>query len=194
MSAYVYANNNPAVYIDPTGERGQLAGCAWKSNPILSQQPDQLAFRTSGLSASQVRFASSRSQIFVPQPFPPIWVPPRTVPPRVLVPRPATTRPGGAVVAGTKASSSTTVVDDEESSTTKVQPSTTAKPGKGKWACTTSCNLQAIGDTKCPDRSSGSGAGSSEGEACRDAKRDATQSAPEGCYPRHCQCPTCTKK
>ena len=121
MSAYVYANNNPAVYIDPTGERGQLAGCAWKSNLIARQQPDQLAFRSSGLSANQVRLASSRSQILIPQPqpFPPIGVPPRTAPLRVVAPkRPPSTRRRNVVA------------EDEPSttagpSTTEADPSTT---------------------------------------------------------------------
>ena len=126
-SSYVYSSNNPMLYVDPSGERGQLPGCVWKNNPIASQQPEQLAFRTGGLSASQVPFASARSQILVPAPPPrlPIGVPPRTVPPRVYTPkRPSTTRPGGVLVVG--GAGSTTTIGG--ASTTKVAPSTTAEP------------------------------------------------------------------
>ncbi len=122
-SPYAYALNNPQTYIDPTGERGQLPGCAWKNNPIASQQPDQLAIRLSGLSANQVRFASVRSQIFIPQPqpFPPIGVPPRTVPSRVFAPkRPPSTRRGIVVAAdepSTTAGPSTTEADPSTTTT-----------------------------------------------------------------------------
>jgi RHS repeat-associated protein len=65
---------------------------------------------------------------------------------------------------------------------------------KDKWTCEASCNVQQI-DRKafCPDRVTGGGGGSSQREACENAKRAATQSAPRGCYPRHCQC-SCTKQ
>jgi hypothetical protein len=37
-SAYVYGLNNPLMYVDPSGLRGQLAGCPWwKKNPIVSR-------------------------------------------------------------------------------------------------------------------------------------------------------------
>ena len=60
-----------------------------------------------------------------------------------------------------------------------------------QWSCTASCNLEGVGP-QCGGRVSGSSSGSSEGDACRAAKRSATQSAPLGCYARHCQC-QCSK-
>jgi len=69
-----------------------------------------------------------------------------------------------------------------------------AKVKRGKWSCSASCNLQGIGRNNPPfDRVFGWGTGGSEGEACVSAKRDATQKAPPGTYPRHCQC-DCTKQ
>jgi RHS repeat-associated protein len=60
---------------------------------------------------------------------------------------------------------------------------------RAKWACTASCNLQGIGENPPPyPRVTGTGTGSNENEACLNAKRSATQSAPPGTYPRHCQC------
>ncbi len=57
------------------------------------------------------------------------------------------------------------------------------------WSCTASCNLQAIAAAVLPyERVTGSGVGSSEQEACRNAKRAATQAAPRGTYARHCRC------
>jgi hypothetical protein len=103
-SSYVYGLNSPLVYTDPSGLRGQLAGCAWKNNPIASQQPQLLALR---------------SQILIPVPG---TLPPRTVPPRTVPPRSPTTR----VPATTQPSTTTTVV--EEQTTTTVRPSTTVRP------------------------------------------------------------------
>ena len=60
---------------------------------------------------------------------------------------------------------------------------------RAKWSCTASCNLQGIGENPPPyPRVTGTGTGSNENEACLNAKRAATQSAPPGTYPRHCQC------
>jgi hypothetical protein len=57
------------------------------------------------------------------------------------------------------------------------------------WTCTASVNLQAIGDTVPPfERVSGNGVGTSEEEACRNAKRAAMQAARRGTYARHCRC------
>lgn len=64
---------------------------------------------------------------------------------------------------------------------------------RGRWYCKASCNVQAIGKACCPDRVFGDAYGPSEGAACRAAKRVATQSAPRGCYARHCQC-RCQKR
>jgi len=64
-------------------------------------------------------------------------------------------------------------------------------PTAARWQCSASCNVQPIpgrAPPTFPDRVSGTGSGSSEDDACREAKRDATQSAPPGTYPRHCQC------
>jgi RHS repeat-associated protein len=67
-------------------------------------------------------------------------------------------------------------------------------PPKGKWLCTASCPLQGIGDTNPPfERVTGVGWGNSETAACLNAKRAATQSAPRGTYPRHCDC-DCKKR
>jgi len=42
---------------------------------------------------------------------------------------------------------------------------------------------------RCPDRvTGGSVSNNSEAKACTEAKRLATQSAPRGCYARHCKC------
>jgi RHS repeat-associated protein len=63
----------------------------------------------------------------------------------------------------------------------------------GRWTCTASCNLQGIGNNPVPfPRVTGTGTGSSQDEACTNAKRAATQSAPRGTYARHCQC-DCSK-
>ena len=60
---------------------------------------------------------------------------------------------------------------------------------RARWTCTASCNLQGIGGNEPPlPRVTGTGTGSNENEACLNAKRSATQSAPPGTYPRHCQC------
>lgn len=66
---------------------------------------------------------------------------------------------------------------------------------KGKWTCSAQCNVEQINPCViCPPRVTGSGSGSSEQDACRAAKRAAVQSAPPGCYARHCYCFNCTKK
>jgi hypothetical protein len=60
---------------------------------------------------------------------------------------------------------------------------------KGKWSCVASCNVQQIEQSvECPARVKGSATDSTEELACRSAKRVATQSTPQGCYPRHCRC------
>lgn len=60
------------------------------------------------------------------------------------------------------------------------------------WTCSASCNVQEIVGAPrmlpCPPRVTGSGSGPDQVTACLNAKRDATQKAPPGCYPRHCQC------
>ena len=101
-SAYVYGNNNPLVYTDPSGLRGGLPGCPWSNNPIASQQPELLALR---------------SQIWIPVPgtLPPRTVPPRTVPPRPMPPVTVRPRP-----------TTTTTIDEPE--TTEV--TTTTRPGQ----------------------------------------------------------------
>ncbi len=61
------------------------------------------------------------------------------------------------------------------------------------YTCTASCNVQQIDPCAvCPARVTGVATGRNEDEACRNAKRVATQSAPRGCYARHCQC-SCTR-
>jgi RHS repeat-associated protein len=60
---------------------------------------------------------------------------------------------------------------------------------RSRWTCTASCNLENFSNVpNAPARCTGSASGSSEEEACREAKRVATQSAPAGTYCRHCQC------
>ncbi len=57
-----------------------------------------------------------------------------------------------------------------------------------KWTCTASCNVEGT-KPYCTGRVNGGPySSSSEADACREAKRQATQSAPLGCYARHCQC------
>jgi len=66
-------------------------------------------------------------------------------------------------------------------------------PEAAKWSCTASCNVENFGNVpNAPSRVTGTGTGSNEDEACRNAKRAATQSAPPGTYARHCQC-DCSK-
>jgi RHS repeat-associated protein len=101
--AYVYGLNNPVMYTDPSGLRGQLAGCALKNNPIQSRAPGMLAIR------SLVLFP-------VPRTPPPITVPPRTLPPRTA---PGTTKPPGTT---------TTTLPDEPTTTTALPATTTAAP------------------------------------------------------------------
>ncbi len=68
------------------------------------------------------------------------------------------------------------------------------KAKSGRWTCKASCTVQqAEENAVCPERVTGIASGSDEQTACREAKRDATQSTPRGCYPRHCQCPSCAK-
>jgi RHS repeat-associated core domain len=61
-----------------------------------------------------------------------------------------------------------------------------------KWTCEARCNVQQIGRNPCPPRAYGTGMGSSENEACLNAKRAAANSTPQGCYARHCRC-ICSK-
>ena len=44
MSGYVYGNNNPLVYTDPSGLRGQTAS----TNPMAELVPDALAMVSAG--------------------------------------------------------------------------------------------------------------------------------------------------
>ncbi|MCL2726151.1 MAG: type VI secretion system tip protein VgrG [Polyangiaceae bacterium] len=60
-----------------------------------------------------------------------------------------------------------------------------------QWTCSSSCNVEGTAP-HCTGRVTGSGSGPMEYDACLAAKRDATQSAPRGCYARHCQC-RCSK-
>ncbi len=78
----------------------------------------------------------------------------------------------------------------------KTFPATCSDSSSSRWQCTASCNVQAIpgrAPTSFPERVTGTGTGSSEDAACREAKRSATQSAPGGTYARHCQC-SCTSR
>lgn len=62
-----------------------------------------------------------------------------------------------------------------------------------QWTCSASCNVQQIDrNVDCPPGTEGSGTGSNEAEACREAKASAVASTPRGCYSRHCQC-SCSK-
>ena len=102
-SSYVYGNDNPLVYTDPSGLRGGLPGCPYSANSIASNQPQMLALR---------------SQIWIPVPgtLPPRTVPSRTYPPRSPTARvPATTRP-----------STTTTIDEPE----PTEVTTTTRPGQ----------------------------------------------------------------
>ena len=46
-SAYVYGNNNPMVFTDPSGERGMNVGAGGEylvpSNPVRDPEPERLA-------------------------------------------------------------------------------------------------------------------------------------------------------
>jgi hypothetical protein len=83
--------------------------------------------------------------------------------------------PGGGGASGT--------YSPPDSSPDPCGTDTSGKP----WKCSASCNLEGT-EPQCTGRVTGSGSGSSEADACRSAKREATQSAPRGCYARHCQC------
>ena len=61
-----------------------------------------------------------------------------------------------------------------------------------RWNCNASCNVEGTAP-HCTGRVTGNGVGQSEYFACLNAKRDATQSAPLGCYARHCRC-TCSRR
>jgi RHS repeat-associated protein len=64
---------------------------------------------------------------------------------------------------------------------------------RSRWTCEASCNVENFSNVpNAPARCTGSASGSSEDDACREAKRVATQSAVPGTYCRHCQC-TCTR-
>jgi RHS repeat-associated protein len=68
-------------------------------------------------------------------------------------------------------------------------PNCSPRSKKDRWQCQASCNVQQIDRrVNCPPRVTGSALGSSEPDACAEAKRAATQATPQGCYPRHCQC------
>jgi RHS repeat-associated protein len=69
----------------------------------------------------------------------------------------------------------------------------TMRARAGRWKCTAQCNVQAIGGTRCPDRTYGAASGSSQQEVCTEAKRAAVARTPLGCYPRHCYCTRCWK-
>ena len=63
-----------------------------------------------------------------------------------------------------------------------------------KWTCEAVGNLQVIGRTTLSKtRVFGTGQGTSEEEACREAKRDAVQKAPAGSYARHLKCRKCSQ-
>ena len=67
-SAYAYGLNNPLVYTDPSGLRGQYVGCNWNNRgPIANADPVRQTF------------ALMRTQIW-PIPLPPQPLPPRTMP------------------------------------------------------------------------------------------------------------------
>lgn len=69
---------------------------------------------------------------------------------------------------------------------------TPSAPRSSGWTCSASCNSVQIDRTvDCGDRLTGEGAGSSQEEACRNAKRAAVSSAPRGCFGRHCRCLRC---
>jgi RHS repeat-associated protein len=68
-------------------------------------------------------------------------------------------------------------------------PNPTNPDARRKWYCTSKCQgIQIDPKCICPPWLYGSGYGPSEEIACREAKRAAGQSAPRGCYGRHCDC------
>jgi hypothetical protein len=86
-----------------------------------------------------------------------------------------------------------TLGPDDEVPSFSFRNECTLAGAQARWSCTATCNVQQIDkDAACPDRVTGSASGSSEEDACREAKRAATQSTPRGCYPRHCSC-DCSK-
>ncbi len=68
----------------------------------------------------------------------------------------------------------------------------TVLPARRAWSCTASCNVEGSAPQCVNRRVTGAATGPSQELACREAKRAATQSAPAGCYARHCQC-TCSR-
>ena len=91
------------------------------------------------------------------------------------------------------ARSGSTLGPDDELPSFSFRNNCTSAAAAARWSCSATCNVQQIDkDADCPDRVSGSASGSSEDDACREAKRAATQSTPQGCYPRHCSC-DCSK-
>jgi RHS repeat-associated protein len=84
----------------------------------------------------------------------------------------------------------------------KVKPKCDAVPipravprGRGRWRCEASCHVNNFSDVpNAPLFVYGVGYGSSQPEACENAKRAATQSAPRGTYARHCQCYNCSNR
>jgi hypothetical protein len=60
------------------------------------------------------------------------------------------------------------------------------------WQCTGKC--QCVNYSMQPNAPAwlfGQGTGTSQNDACRNAKRDAEHNAPKGTYGRHCRCLDC---
>lgn len=97
----------------------------------------------------------------------------------------------GAYVGYRICSGGTKTCDDSKAKATPV-----ARPiprQSGKWMCNASCNVENFSNVpNAPARVFGIGFGSSQADACENAKRNATQQAPRGTYARHCQC-SCVK-
>jgi RHS repeat-associated protein len=69
-----------------------------------------------------------------------------------------------------------------------------SRPRGGRWQCRARCHgTVIIQGTCCPPFLEGFGSGPSYQIACMNAKYAASQSAPRGCYGRHCRCYSCTK-
>ena len=135
----------------------------------------------------------------VTTPAPPAPAPPSAPipePPPVVLPTPAPS-PGfpwggflrGAILEGLRELMFPPATGRDEDLLPKKSPDCNNPRNARRWTCTASCNLQGIGNNPVPfPRVTGIGSGSSQPEACLNAKRAATQAAPRGTYARHCDC------
>ena len=83
------------------------------------------------------------------------------------------------------------IAQEEGLTDQEVERENTEPEASRLWNCTSKCNIAGTAPD-CQGRTTESmGTGKTQEAACRDAKHNAGQLAPRGCYPRHCQCPSC---